>query len=41
MVADGKLDPHVEDVVAFDHAAAAMAAVETGHAKGKVVVSTA
>lgn len=40
MVADGKLDPHVEDLVPLDHAAAAMAAVETGHAKGKVVITT-
>jgi NADPH2:quinone reductase len=39
MVADGKLDPHVEDVRPLDEAAAALAAVETGHAKGKVVVS--
>lgn len=38
MVADGKLDPHVEDVVPLDHAADALAAVEAGHAKGKVVV---
>jgi NADPH:quinone reductase-like Zn-dependent oxidoreductase len=39
MVADGKLDPHVEDVIDFDHAANALAAVETGHAKGKVVIT--
>jgi len=38
LVADGKLDPHVEDVRPFDEAADAMAAVETGHARGKVVV---
>jgi NADPH:quinone reductase-like Zn-dependent oxidoreductase len=40
MVADGKLDPHVEDVIALDQAASAMAAVENGHAKGKVVITT-
>ena len=39
LVADGKLDPHVEDVRPLDEAAAALAAVETGHAKGKVVIS--
>lgn len=38
MVADGKLDPKVEDIVPFDNAAAALAAVEVGHAKGKVVI---
>lgn len=38
LVADGKLDPHVEDVLPLDKAADAMAAVETGHARGKVVV---
>ena len=38
MVADKKLDPHVEDVLDLDHAADAMAAVEVGHAKGKVVI---
>ncbi len=38
MVADGKLDPHVEDVLALDDAADAIAAVETGHARGKVVL---
>jgi NADPH:quinone reductase-like Zn-dependent oxidoreductase len=41
MVAEGKLDPHVEDVITLDNAASAMAAVETGHAKGKVVISIA
>jgi NADPH:quinone reductase-like Zn-dependent oxidoreductase len=39
MVADGKLDPHVEDVLPLDRAADAIAAVEVGHAKGKVVIS--
>ncbi|MGI8416464.1 MAG: NADP-dependent oxidoreductase [Nakamurella sp.] len=38
LVADGKLDPHVEDIVPLDQAADAMAAVEVGHAKGKVVI---
>lgn len=41
LVAEGKLDPHVEDVLSFDDVAAAMSAVEVGHAKGKVVVSVA
>jgi len=38
MAADGKLDPHVEDIRPFDEAAEALAAVETGHARGKVVI---
>lgn len=38
MVADGKLDPHVEDVRPLDEAAEAVAAVEIGHARGKVVI---
>jgi NADPH2:quinone reductase len=38
LVAEGKLDPHVEDQRSLDEAAAALAAVETGHAKGKVVL---
>ncbi|MDT4957908.1 MAG: hypothetical protein QOD31_1707 [Pseudonocardiales bacterium] len=38
LVAAGKLDPHVNDVVAFDDAAHAIAAVESGHPQGKVVV---
>lgn len=39
LVADGKLDPHVNDVLAFDDAAQAVASVESGHALGKVVIS--
>ena len=38
LVADGKLDPRVEDVRSLDDAAEAVAAVEVGHAKGKVVI---
>lgn len=38
LVADGKLDPHVEDVRPLDEAADALAAVEVGHARGKVVI---
>ncbi|HZC91823.1 MAG TPA: NADP-dependent oxidoreductase [Mycobacterium sp.] len=38
LVADGKLDPHIEDVRPLDEAADAVAAVEVGHAKGKVVI---
>jgi NADPH:quinone reductase-like Zn-dependent oxidoreductase len=38
MVADGKLNPHVEDILSLDDAAEALAAVEVGHAKGKVVI---
>jgi NADPH2:quinone reductase len=39
LVADGKLDPHVSDVVDFADAATAIAAVESGHAAGKVVLA--
>jgi NADPH2:quinone reductase len=38
LVAAGKLDPHVNDVISFDDAAHAIAAVEAGHAQGKVVI---
>ncbi len=38
LVADGKLDPHVEDILPLDRAGDALAAVEGGHAKGKVVI---
>jgi NADPH:quinone reductase-like Zn-dependent oxidoreductase len=38
LVADGKLDPHVEDVRPLDEAADALAAVEVGHSRGKVVI---
>jgi NADPH2:quinone reductase len=39
LVAEGKLDPHVEDVRPLDEAADAIAAVEIGHARGKVVIA--
>ena len=38
LVADGKLDPHVEDTFPLELAGEALAAVETGHSRGKVVV---
>jgi NADPH2:quinone reductase len=38
LVAEGKLDPHVEDVRPLSEAADALAAVEIGHARGKVVI---
>jgi NADPH:quinone reductase-like Zn-dependent oxidoreductase len=38
LVADGKLNPHVNDLIPFDDAAHAIAAVEAGHAQGKVVI---
>lgn len=38
LVADGKLDPHVSDIVPLDRAAEALASVETGHARGKIVI---
>jgi NADPH2:quinone reductase len=38
LVAGGKVDPHIEDIRPFDEAADAIAAVEVGHAKGKVVI---
>ncbi len=38
LVAAGQLDPHVTEVHPFDDAAAALAAVENGHASGKVVL---
>lgn len=38
LVAAGKLDPHVSDVVPFDDAAQAMASVEAGHTPGKIVL---
>ena len=41
LVAEGKLDPHVEDVRPLDEAADAIAAVEIGHARGKVVIEVA
>lgn len=38
LVATGKLDPHVRDVVPLDDAANALASVASGHALGKVVI---
>jgi len=38
LVAGGKLDPHVEDIVPLERAADALHAVESGHARGKVVI---
>ena len=38
LVAGQKLDPQVEDVIDFDNAADALAAVEKGHSRGKVVL---
>ncbi|MBA3250788.1 MAG: NADP-dependent oxidoreductase [Geodermatophilaceae bacterium] len=38
LVIEGKLDPHVTDLVALDRAGEAVAAVETGHSRGKVVI---
>lgn len=38
LVAAGALDPHVTDVYPFAEAAAALAAVESGHATGKVAI---
>jgi NADPH:quinone reductase-like Zn-dependent oxidoreductase len=41
LVADGKLNPHAVDVVPFEKAADAIAGVESGHARGKVVIEIA
>ena len=38
LAAEGKLDPHVTEIVPFEQAAAAIAAVESGHPLGKVVL---
>jgi NADPH2:quinone reductase len=38
LVAEGALDPHVTDVRPFDEAASALAVVEGGHARGKIVL---
>lgn len=38
LVADGKLDPHVSDVVPLERAGEALASVESGHARGKIVI---
>jgi NADPH:quinone reductase-like Zn-dependent oxidoreductase len=39
LVAEGKLNPHAVDVVPFDKAADAVASVESGHSRGKVVLA--
>jgi len=39
LVADGKLDPHVSDVVPLERAGEALASVESGHTRGKVVIA--
>jgi len=39
LVAEGKLDPHVTDIVGLDRAGEALSSVESGHARGKVVVT--
>jgi NADPH2:quinone reductase len=38
LVAEGKLNPHAADIVPFEKAADAVAGVESGHSRGKVVV---
>lgn len=38
LVENGKLDPHVQDLLPWTKAAEALAAVEVGHAQGKVVL---
>lgn len=38
LVAQGKIDPHVAELFGLDDAGAALQAVETGHARGKVVI---
>jgi NADPH:quinone reductase-like Zn-dependent oxidoreductase len=38
LVADGKLDPHAVDVRPLEEAAEALHGVESGHARGKVVL---
>ncbi len=39
LVATGKLDPHVSDIVPLERAGDALHAVESGHARGKVVIA--
>lgn len=41
LVAEGKLSPHVLDILPFDEAGQALASVEAGHSQGKVVLSIA
>ncbi len=40
LVADGKLDPHVVETVPLADAGRALQAVESGHARGKIVLTT-
>jgi NADPH:quinone reductase-like Zn-dependent oxidoreductase len=39
LVAENVLDPHVTEIHPFDAAPRALALVEAGHARGKVVLS--
>ncbi|EIV90708.1 NADP-dependent oxidoreductase [Frankia sp. QA3] len=41
LVAAGVLDPHISDVYPLDRAGAALREVETGHARGKIVIEVA
>ncbi|MFD0569022.1 zinc-binding dehydrogenase [Kitasatospora gansuensis] len=38
LVANGGLDPRISETFTLDHAAEAMLAVESGHARGKCVI---
>ena len=38
LVVDGKLDPHITDTFTFDQVHEALASVESGHTRGKLVV---
>jgi NADPH:quinone reductase-like Zn-dependent oxidoreductase len=39
LVAEGKLNPHAVDLLPLDQAAEALAGVESGHSRGKVVIT--
>jgi NADPH2:quinone reductase len=41
LVSDGKLNPHAVDLLPFDKAGDAVAGVESGHSRGKVVLEVA